>query len=219
MAPRQVTISVLHRAISKPWRLFLQLCYFFILAARQPESRTVGRAPEYQILWVRGFRDHTNSGRGFNLSSRCGAISGRLRFAVRRDPSDRDASVQKIDDRLDDLRRDGGMRTNIERRRNFGKKFVERLGSYGRGVVGDALFAPPETRSQRVRESIGESSHAPTSGRRPRILHGMRSLQTSFRFGASRPPSRFERFRRRLERPPRRQQPGRDEADRNRGIE
>jgi hypothetical protein len=29
-----------------------------------------------------------------------------------------------------------------------------------------------------VRESIGESSHAPTSGRRPRILHGMRSLQT-----------------------------------------
>src|SRR5271170_6809299 len=83
------------------------------------------------------------------FSSPCGAISGRLRFAVRRDPSDRNASVQKIDDRLGDLRRDGGTRTNIERPRDFGKKFVERLGSYGRGVAGDALFAPPETRSQR----------------------------------------------------------------------
>ena len=37
------------------------------------------------------------------FSSRCGAISGRLRFGVslsRRDPVDRIASVQKIDDRL-----------------------------------------------------------------------------------------------------------------------
>jgi hypothetical protein len=41
-------------------------CNFFI-AARQPESRSVGRAPAYQILWVRGFRAHTISGRGFNL--------------------------------------------------------------------------------------------------------------------------------------------------------
>ena len=37
------------------------------VAARQPKWRTVGRAAEYQILWVRGFRDHTISGRGFNL--------------------------------------------------------------------------------------------------------------------------------------------------------
>ena len=37
----------------------------------------------YQMLWLRGVRDHTISGRGFNLSSCCGAISGRLRSAVR----------------------------------------------------------------------------------------------------------------------------------------
>jgi hypothetical protein len=61
---------------------------------------------------------------------------------------------------------------------SYRQKFVERLGSYGRGVVGDALFAPPETRSQRVRESIGESSQAQTSGPRARILRGMRSLET-----------------------------------------
>jgi hypothetical protein len=47
------------------------------------------------------------------FSSGCGAISAisrRLRVALsvsRRDPGDRDASVQKIDDRLGDLRRDG----------------------------------------------------------------------------------------------------------------
>jgi hypothetical protein len=32
----------------------------------RPE-RTVSRAPVYQMLWLRGFRDHTNPGRGFNL--------------------------------------------------------------------------------------------------------------------------------------------------------
>jgi hypothetical protein len=37
------------------------------IAARQPKWRTVDRAAEYQILWVRGFRDHTISRRGFNL--------------------------------------------------------------------------------------------------------------------------------------------------------
>ena len=40
---------------------------FAILAARQPESRTASRAAGYHILWVRVFRDHTISGRGFNL--------------------------------------------------------------------------------------------------------------------------------------------------------
>jgi len=39
----------------------------FVIAARQAESRTVGRAPAYQVLWVRGLRAHTISGRGFNL--------------------------------------------------------------------------------------------------------------------------------------------------------
>jgi hypothetical protein len=62
------------------------------------------------------------------FSSRCGAISGRLRFAVSDEA--RNTSVQKIDDRLDDLRRGGDARTNIELRFSFGKKFVERLGSY-----------------------------------------------------------------------------------------
>src|SRR5271163_1617646 len=33
-----------------------------------PESRTVNRAPVYHILWSRGFRDTTISGRGSNLS-------------------------------------------------------------------------------------------------------------------------------------------------------
>jgi hypothetical protein len=32
-----------------------------------PESHTASRAPVYHILWVRVFRDHTISGRGFNL--------------------------------------------------------------------------------------------------------------------------------------------------------
>jgi hypothetical protein len=45
----------------------LSILHPVFLAARHPESRTVGRAPAYQILWVRGFRDHTNLGRGFNL--------------------------------------------------------------------------------------------------------------------------------------------------------
>jgi hypothetical protein len=40
----------------------------------------------------------------------------------------RNASVRKIDDRLGGLRRGGDAGTNVERPRNFGKKFVERLG-------------------------------------------------------------------------------------------
>src|SRR5271170_2091980 len=37
------------------------------VATRQPKWRTVGRAAAYHILWVRGYRDHTISRRGFNL--------------------------------------------------------------------------------------------------------------------------------------------------------
>jgi hypothetical protein len=40
---------------------------FVVLAARQPESRAVSRAPVHHMLWVRGFRDHTISRPGFNL--------------------------------------------------------------------------------------------------------------------------------------------------------
>ncbi len=54
-------------------RLFLQLPQnrnLVVLAARQPEPRTAGRAPAHQMLWVRGYRGHTISGRGFNLIKR-----------------------------------------------------------------------------------------------------------------------------------------------------
>ena len=66
------------------------------------------------------------SGRGFNLFKplrRHFRAAPFFRQALsRRDPGDRNASVQKTDDRLGDLRREGGTRTNIERRRSFGKK-------------------------------------------------------------------------------------------------
>src|SRR5277367_2890518 len=101
-------------------------CNFVILAVRQPERRTVSRPPGYQILWVRGVRAHTISGRGFNLFKplrrHFRATPFCRRALSRRDPGDRNASVQKTDDRLGDLRREGGTRTNIERRRSFGKK-------------------------------------------------------------------------------------------------
>jgi hypothetical protein len=42
----------------------------------------VSRAPVYHILWVRGFRALPFPGADSILSSRCGAISGRLHFAV-----------------------------------------------------------------------------------------------------------------------------------------
>src|SRR5271163_4683191 len=42
-------------------------CNFVILSVRQREPRTVSCLPVYHILWVRGLRAHTISGRGFNL--------------------------------------------------------------------------------------------------------------------------------------------------------
>ena len=62
----------------------------------------VSRAPVYHILWVRGFRALPFPGADSIFSSRCGAISGRLHFAVTPSraaiPGDRNTSVQKIDD-------------------------------------------------------------------------------------------------------------------------
>ena len=88
----------------------------------------------YHILWVQVFRDHTISGRGFNLFKplrrHFRAIPFCRQVLSRRDPDDRNASVQEIDDRLGGLLRDGGAGTNIEQPRNFGKKFVERLGAF-----------------------------------------------------------------------------------------
>src|SRR5271167_353122 len=116
-------------------RLFLQLCHS---PGSPAESRTVSPAP-YQILWVRGWRAHTISGRGSNLFKplrRHFRATPSCRQALsRRGRDDQNTSVQKTDDRLGSLLRDGGTRTNIERLRNSGKKFVERVGSY-------ATFAP-----------------------------------------------------------------------------
>ena len=72
------------------------------------------------------FPSHTISGRGFNLFKPLRRHFRATPFCRQR----RNTSVQKIDDRLDDLRRGGDAITNIELRRSFGKKFVERLGSY-----------------------------------------------------------------------------------------
>ena len=46
-------------------------------------ERTVSRAPMHQIMWLRGFRAIPFPGADSIFSSRCGAISRRLRFAVR----------------------------------------------------------------------------------------------------------------------------------------
>src|SRR5271170_1269020 len=85
------------------------------IAARQPKWRKVGRAAAYQMLWVRGFRDHTISGRGFNLFKPLRRHFRATPFCrhglSRRDPDDRNASVEKIDDRLGGLLRDGGTET------------------------------------------------------------------------------------------------------------
>src|SRR5271168_885110 len=135
----QVTISVLHPAISKrsaPFSATSQLRNFVIPAAPQPEFAHGHRPPVYHILWVRGFRAHTISRRGFNLfkplrrhfpaTRCCRQVPHPLAPRCRRPKR----SVQKIEDRLGGLRQDGGTRTNIERLRRSGKKFVERLGSY-----------------------------------------------------------------------------------------
>jgi hypothetical protein len=91
-------------------RLFLQQRALVILAARQTESRAVRRAPVYHILWVRGFRAPTP---GFNLFKplrRHFPATPFCRQPLARDPSDRNASVQKVDHRLGGLRWDGGAR-------------------------------------------------------------------------------------------------------------
>jgi len=59
-------------------------CNFATLSflGRQPEPRTVSRAPAYQILWVEASEPIPFPGADSIFSSRCGAISGRRRFAV-----------------------------------------------------------------------------------------------------------------------------------------
>jgi hypothetical protein len=80
-----------------------------ILEARLPEPRTVGRRT--RCCGSEASEAIPFPGADSIFSSRCGAISRRLPFCrralSRRDPGDRNASVQKIDNRLGDLRRDG----------------------------------------------------------------------------------------------------------------
>jgi hypothetical protein len=92
-----------------PFSATLQLCHSWIVSRSRAGS---ARAPVYHILWVRVFRTHTISGPGFNLFKplwRHFAAASFCRHALARDPSDRNASAQKVD-RLGGLRRDGGAR-------------------------------------------------------------------------------------------------------------
>jgi hypothetical protein len=94
------------------------------IAARQRESQRSAARP--CTISCRSETSETIPFPGTDsiFSSGCGAISRRLRVTLsvsRRDPGDRNASVQKIDDRLGDLRRDGATGTNIEQRGNSGK--------------------------------------------------------------------------------------------------
>jgi hypothetical protein len=91
---------------------------FVILAAGQGESRTVSRAPVDQ-MWVRGFRGHSISRRGFNHVNP-------LRRHFPAPPFCRQALTPRSRQppAVSSGRR---KRTDIERLRNFGKKFVERL--------------------------------------------------------------------------------------------
>src|SRR5271155_1691858 len=86
------------------------------------------------MLWVGGFGGHTIPGRGFNLFKPLRRHFRATPFCrqvlSRRDPGDRNASAKKIDNLPRRSPPEGGAGTNIERLRNFGKKFVERLGNY-----------------------------------------------------------------------------------------
>jgi hypothetical protein len=102
-----------------------------ILAARQPGVARSGARPGTRSCRFEASEPIPFPGADSIFSSRCGAISGRLRLVVslpRFDPGDRNATVQKIEDQLGDLLRNLGIGTNVERLRNFGKKFIERLG-------------------------------------------------------------------------------------------
>ena len=75
-------------------------------AACQPESRTVSRAPLYHILWVRRLSSPYHfRARIQSFQAVAAPFPGDSVSLSRRDPGDRNASAQKIDDRLDGLLR------------------------------------------------------------------------------------------------------------------
>jgi hypothetical protein len=124
MNPPQAPISVLHRAISKRWAPFSATLSF---SGRQ--SGVAHGQPRARVPYLVGSRlpsPYHFRARIQSFQAVAAPFPGDSFFPRQR----RNASVQKIGDRLDDLRRGGDARTNVERRRNFGKKFVERLGGY-----------------------------------------------------------------------------------------
>jgi hypothetical protein len=104
-------ISILHRAKSKLWAPFsatARACH-----SRGPSDGVACGQLRARVPHLVGSRLPSPYHFPDSIfSSFCGAMSRRLRFAVShsRDPSDRNASVQKVDDRLVGLRRDDGAR-------------------------------------------------------------------------------------------------------------
>jgi hypothetical protein len=93
------------------------------LLARQPEPRTSAAPLCSRSCGSEASEPIPFPGANSIISSRCVAISGRLRLAVshpRRATETQRRSATRSP-------RDGGVGTNIERLRDSGKKFVERL--------------------------------------------------------------------------------------------
>ena len=90
---RQAPISVLHRAISKPWAPFSATCRSCGLAHGQPRARSTTSC-RFEASEPIPFQ-----GANSIFSTCCGAISGRLRFCrqarSRRDSGDRNDSDQR----------------------------------------------------------------------------------------------------------------------------
>ena len=120
----------------------MQLCHFWVVSRSR---RTVSRAPGYHILWVRGFRDHTISGRGFNLFKALRRHFRATPFAAAI-PSTETPRFKRttIGSAVSKAK---GVGTYVERLRDFGKKFVERLGSY-------ATFTKSEVVSTSLRRNL-----------------------------------------------------------------
>jgi hypothetical protein len=121
---RQAPISVLHRAISKPWAPFSAT--FATLSFLRSRARSAAR-PLRHLVGSRlpgpyHFRARIQSfqpvAAPFPGDSVLGPLAPRFRRPQR--------LCSKTDDLPGDFRREGAVRTNIERLRDSGKKFVER---------------------------------------------------------------------------------------------
>jgi hypothetical protein len=68
--------------VTRVLNLFLQLCIFVVLAAPEPETRTISRAPCTRYCRFEASEPIPFPGPDTIFSSRCGAISRRLRFQI-----------------------------------------------------------------------------------------------------------------------------------------